>query len=170
MTLVRRWLLLWALMFWQGGFMFYGGVVVPVGAGVLGSDLEQGFITRSVTNYLNLAGAVALVLWGWELAAGRGRMPGGRRLLWAIWAALVVLLGVLAWLHVRLDALLDPAESLVLDRPGFRAGHRLYLLVITAQWAGCLVLTALTLLAWRDEDGAITSGRNRLAGEAVKSA
>lgn len=62
--LVRRLLLLWALMFWQGGFMFYGGVVVPVGSRILGSDLEQGWITRSVTNYLNVAGAVALALWG----------------------------------------------------------------------------------------------------------
>ncbi|QEH31950.1 hypothetical protein OJF2_04170 [Aquisphaera giovannonii] len=152
MTVVRRWFLLWALMFWQGGFMFYGGVVVPVGAAVLGSDQEQGFITRSVTNYLNLAGAVALALWGWELAAGRGETPGGRRFRWAIWAALVLLLGLLAWLHIRLDALLDPDAAIILDRPGFRAGHRRYLMAITAQWAGCLLLTALTILAWRDED------------------
>jgi hypothetical protein len=71
MTLVRRWLLLWALMFWQGGFTSYGGVVVPVGSAVLGSEQEPGFITRSVTNYLNLAGAVALAVWGWDLMTMR---------------------------------------------------------------------------------------------------
>ena len=30
MTILRRFLVLAALMFWQGGFMFYGAVVVPI--------------------------------------------------------------------------------------------------------------------------------------------
>ena len=38
---VRRLLVVWTLAFWQGGFMFYGGVVIPVGSRILGSDLEQ---------------------------------------------------------------------------------------------------------------------------------
>ena len=151
-TLVRRWLLLWALMFWQGGFTFYGGVVVPVGSAVLGSDREQGFITRSVTNYLNLAGAVALAIWGWDLSAMRGMSPGGRRVRWAIWAGLVLSLVLLVCLHPRLDELLDPRENLVRDRHGFRSLHRRYLMVSTVQWAGCLLLTAMTILAWRNED------------------
>ena len=50
-TLGRRLLLLIGLMFWQGGFLFYAAVVVPVGTRVLGSETEQGFITQSVTNY-----------------------------------------------------------------------------------------------------------------------
>jgi uncharacterized protein (TIGR03067 family) len=32
MVVFRRWLVLVMLMFWQGGFMFYGAVVVPVGS------------------------------------------------------------------------------------------------------------------------------------------
>lgn len=152
MTLVRRWLLLWALMFWQGGFTFYGAVVVPVGSAVLGSEQEQGFVTRSVTNYLNLAGAVALAVWCWDIAAGRGTSPGGRRLRWAIWVGLVLSLALLAWYHPRLDELLDPEDVLVLDRPRFRSLHRRYLIVCTIQWAGCLLLSALTIRAWREED------------------
>jgi hypothetical protein len=159
MTLVRRWLLLWALMFWQGGFTFYGGVVVPVGSAVLGSEREQGFITRSVTNYLNLAGAIALAVWGWELTAMRGTSPGGRRLRWAIWAGLVLSLVVLAWLHPRLDELLVPEDAMVLDRHRFRSLHERYLIVSTVQWAGCLLLTALTIWAWRDEDVSPVSSR-----------
>ena len=45
MPVLRRFMLLVSLMFWQGGFMFYGGVVVEVGSRILGSELEQGFIT-----------------------------------------------------------------------------------------------------------------------------
>jgi hypothetical protein len=159
MTLVRRWLLLWALMFWQGGFTFYGGVVVPVGSAVLGSEREQGFITRSVTNYLNLAGAVALAVWSWDLTAMRGTSPGGRRLRWAIWAGLVLSLVVLVRLHPRLDELLVPEDTMVLDRHLFRSLHERYLIVSTVQWAGCLLLTALTIWAWRDEDVSLLSSR-----------
>ena len=56
MRLLRQFVLLVSLMFWQGGFMFYGGVVVEIGGRLLGSETQQGFITQSATNYLNLAG------------------------------------------------------------------------------------------------------------------
>jgi hypothetical protein len=158
MTLVRRWLLLWALMFWEGGFTFYGGVVVPVGSAVLGSEREQGFITRKVTNYLNLAGAVALAVWGWDLRAMRGKSPGGRRLRWATWAGLVLSLALLVWLHPKLGDLLDPEDVMVLDRRRFRSLHERYLIVSTVQWAGCLLLTALTIRAWRDQDARLAAG------------
>jgi hypothetical protein len=158
MTVVRRWLLLWALMFWQGGFTFYGGVVVPVGSAVLGSEREQGFITRKVTNDLNLAGAVALVVWGWDLSAMRRSSPGGRRLRWAIWAGLVIALALLFWLHPRLDELLVAEDATVLDRHRFRSLHERYLIVSTVQWAGCLLLTALTIQAWRHQEAIPAAG------------
>jgi hypothetical protein len=62
MTILRPLILLIALMFWQGGFMFYGSVVITVGAEVLGSEMDQGFVTQAVTNYLNIAGAVCLMI------------------------------------------------------------------------------------------------------------
>jgi hypothetical protein len=152
LTVLRRLLLLLALMFWQGGFMFYGAVVVPVGAEVLGSHREQGRVTRAVTHYLNAAGVVALALWAWDLAAG-----GGGRLRWAVWGALAATLGLLAWLHLRLDALLDPGTAAVLDAAPFQPWHRCYLLVSTAQWALSVLLAALTVRAWWKADGRRTA-------------
>jgi hypothetical protein len=139
-------------MFWQGGFTFYGAVVVPVGNEVLGSHLEQGLVTRSVTNYLNLAGAVALVLWGWDITSANDAGVGRRRLRCALWAVLVLTLGLLAWRHLRLDELLDLDSSRILDRLRFRELHAWYLHISTVQWAASLLLTAVTLLAWRSED------------------
>ncbi len=150
-TVLRRLLLLMALMVWQGGFMFYGAVVVPVGSELLGHRV-QGFVTQSVTNYLNVAGAVALGVWGWDVAVGRGAAGGHRR--WVGWAVLVVLLGVLVWLHLRLDELLVADEFRITDRPGYRRLHQWYLILSTVQWAGAVALAAWTLRAWRQEDAA----------------
>jgi hypothetical protein len=153
MTLYRRFAVLAALMFWQGGFTFYAAVVVPVGQNVLRSHTRQGFITRQVTDYLNLAGAAALLPLAWDAAAARDPAGRRRRLRWLTWAGMVVLLGVLVWLHPRLEQLLDAESQRVLDRHAFRTGHRWYLWVSTVQWALGLAYALLTLGAWRAEDG-----------------
>lgn len=152
--LARRWTLLWALLFWQGGFMFYGGVVVPIGGQVLGSDREQGFITAEVTNYLNLAGAVALALWLWNLLGERGTSPRWHRLRGVLWSLLVLSLLILVWQHRELDAVIDAASSQVHDRSRFGLFHSGYLFVSTVQWMGCLALSALTIRTWQEEDAA----------------
>jgi hypothetical protein len=150
-TLSRRFLVVMALLFWQGGFLFYASVVVPV-AQELHGHLQQGFVTREVTNYLNLAGLGALLLFAWDLAAERDPCVSRRRARLALWLVLAATLAWLAWLHVRLDGLLDVAEQTIVDRRLFRTGHRLYLWVSTAQLAFGLVLLALTLMAWRAVD------------------
>ena len=132
--------------------MFYGAVVVPVGTSVLGSDTDQGFITRSVTNYLNIAGAVVLAFWAWDVVTGP---RAGRRLRWTLWSFLTVTLGLLAILHDRMDVQLDPEAMRVLDRPAFRVLHRWYLTTSTLQWAVALLLVFWTLRAWRAEDARV---------------
>jgi hypothetical protein len=150
--LLRRFLVLAALMFWQGGFTFYSTAVIHAGHQVLGSVRTQGFVTRQVTNYLNASGAVALLVLAWDAAAAR---PGaGRRLRRLCWAVMTASLGLLAWLHVRLDSLLDPGAFSVLDPRGFYAAHRAYLLASTVQWAGALFYAVLALRDWGDEDRA----------------
>jgi hypothetical protein len=152
LVLARRFLVLIALMFWQGGFTFYAAVVVPIGQDVLGSHLEQGFITRQVTQYLNLAGAVALLILVLDLVAPGHEGPWARRLRWLLWLGMVATLAVLAWLHPHIDQYLNPEARELIDRKAFRPGHRAYLWVSTVQW-GCTLLYAwLTLRAWRQAD------------------
>jgi hypothetical protein len=146
--LLRRWSVLAALMLWQGGFTFYGAFVVPIGAEILGSHLDQGFITQQVTNRLNLIGALTLPILAWDVAA----CSGGRRWRLASWGFLAVTLGGLLGLHLRLDAMLDAEQQDILDPEAFRTTHQLYLLVSTVQWALALASLAQALWAWRKQD------------------
>jgi len=141
-------------MFWQGGFTFYSAVVIPIGSDTLGSHQEQGWITRRVTNYLNLAGAVTLVLWAWDIARTRDPAPWRRRLRWTLLALSALELGALVYLHPRLDEYLDLSALRITNRADFRSLHVWYLNTSTAQWVGSVLLAALTLAAWRSEDRA----------------
>jgi len=154
LQLLRRFGVVAALMFWQGGFTFYAAVVIPLGADALGGHLEQGFITRRVSNYFNLAGAVALPILAWDVAASSDTVRWRRRLRWSLWGVLLATLAGLLWLHVRLDALLDADQHLILDQEAFRTQHRLYLNISTVQWVAGLAALALCLGAWRAENAA----------------
>jgi hypothetical protein len=149
MFLLRRWFLLWLLMFWLGGFTFYAAVVVPIGTDVLGSSLQQGAITRQVTNWLNLAGAATLGAWAVELVVSPAPTPLRQRLRWLSWCVMAVPLLALIVLHPLMAGLLDAP---VLDKDTFRTLHRWYLWLSTVQWAAGLLLSFMTLQTWRDAD------------------
>ncbi|HKI32584.1 MAG TPA: hypothetical protein VKA46_12005 [Gemmataceae bacterium] len=151
LLLARRFLVLIALMFWQGGFTFYASVVVPTGQAVLESHLEQGYITRQVTSWLNLSGAVALVVLALDLVAAR-EAGWLRRLRWLLWLGMLGTLVALAWLHPHIDQYLNPQFHAVIDSAAFHTGHRAYLWVSTVQWGCALVYAWLTLRAWREAD------------------
>jgi hypothetical protein len=163
MLTLRRFLVVAALFFWQGGFTFYASVVVPIGQDELG-DFQQGFITRRVTNYLNLSGAVALVPLAWDCLACRDLARwrrGGRAFLWLI---LAVTLAALAWEHGWLDELLQAPGRL--NHRLFRPRHRIYLWTSTAQWAAALGFIVLTLRAWQAESKGVQRGiRAEVEGE-----
>jgi hypothetical protein len=158
--LVRRFLVIAALMFWQGGFTFYAAVVVPIGADVLESHTKQGFITRQVSNWLNVAGGVGLVFLAWDVASWRDSARWRCWLRWTAWFAALVALGALAVLHLRLDGFLDPDNMRVLQREQYREMHRVYLWTSTTQWGAIIVWLLLTLSAWRAEDVPLTKPRN----------
>jgi hypothetical protein len=151
-VLCRRFILLLVLAFWQGGFMFYGGVVVPVGAERLRSEIDQGFITQSVTNYLNCAGTVCLAAWGMTLWLDARHVPKWRGLGWVLWSALLLGLVVIVSLHLMMDRLLDLHTNSILDKRAFRPLHRIYLATSTAQWFASLALLAITLKQWQTVD------------------
>lgn len=159
-TALRRLLMLAALGFWQGGFTFYATVVVPLGEQVLGSSVEQGFVTRRVTNYLNLAGAAALPLLLWDMAVTERKS----RLRAVAWLVMALALGALAWLHPRLDHFLDAKTMDVLDHDRFYAVHEVYLTICALQWAGALVFLFATLRAWH------VDALNRAADQAPHAA
>lgn len=137
---IRRFLFIAAVAFWLGGFTFYGSVVIPTGIEVLHGHVKQGFITQQVTNWLNVAGAIALPILLWNTLALwkiRGRLARFIMLItWAIMAAVQIQLFLL---HPHLDRLLDMQAREVLDYDRFDMLHRLYLISSTVQWtAGVL--------------------------------
>lgn len=161
MAILRRFLLLAALGFWQGGFTFYATIVVPMGEEVLGSSIDQGFVTRRVANYLNLAGAVALSLLFWDVATTK-RKSRSRAVSWLVMA---ISLGFLAGMHAYLDQFLDAESRSVMDQGRFYVAHEVYLTVCAVQWASGLVFLFSTLRLWRAEDQ-ITSHGELIKGRA----
>jgi hypothetical protein len=153
LTTLRRFLVVQALLFWQGGFLFYAAVVVPIGTAFLGTPLRQGGITRQVTSWMNIAGAGTLLLLA--LDVGVTRDPKRVRCVarWGLWLLMAVGLAALFWLHPRMDALFDVAEETVHQRSLFKPMHRAYLWISTVQWASGLLWVWLTLAAWAAESG-----------------
>ena len=147
---LRRFLLFQAWLVWQGGFVFYAAVVVPVGTDVLGSPSAQGFITQQVTGWLNLIGVAFHALLAWNLAAERGTRFWWMRVGLGIASAL--LLTALFVLHPILDSFLDPAAQTVREPKVFYRWHNAYLWSSTAQWVLALVNAWLMIGAWKLAD------------------
>jgi len=137
---VRRFLFIAAVAFWLGGFTFYSAVVIQVGFRVLGSHLRQGLITQRVTDWLNLGGAIALLVMLWNMAAiWRARGPVLRFAICFTWLVMAIIQVELILLHPVIDRLLDPVNRQILDDKKFGQLHRIYLMSATVQWAAGLV-------------------------------
>lgn len=149
-TLLRRFLVIQMLMLWQGGFLFYALIVVPAGTEVLGSALAQGRITRVVAASMNVIGAVAMLVFAWELRQGPATRRAIRYWLWGSWAVMAAGLIALFLLYPRLHELVDFDASRHLDRGRFYWLHRVYLLISTAQWVASVVFALVLLKAWQN--------------------
>lgn len=148
MTILRRTLLLWLFMFWQGGFVFYGAVVVTIGAEELG-DRAQGFITRHVAFALNVTGFLVLLAWLADLCMERSRFLWIR---WVAWAFLLATLCILGPMQASMASLMDESTHRLTDHDFFGALHRWYLRISTFQWLAAVAFTYFTLQSWSSTD------------------
>src|SRR5579859_5091912 len=150
MTIFRRFLVLTVLFFWQGGFVFFSGVVVHIGRQELGPRGPQTLITSRVSYYINLAGAVALAPLLWDVFAPDPSLLR-RRVRAVLWLILVMTLLVLVYLYYQLLAMLPD----ILNNnypPSFSLEHKAYLWISTAQLAAAIGYMITMLLAWRAQD------------------
>jgi hypothetical protein len=148
LTPVRRFLVFQVLLLWQGGFLFYTAVVVPIGTTVSGSAAAQGIVTARVTDWLNRLGVVGLVVLAWDIAVSTDRRTAAR---WWCWTVAGVCQYLMWFAHELLDSFMDPTRTVVVIRPPFYPVHRVYLWASTVQWAACVALAWLTLRAWTEQ-------------------
>jgi hypothetical protein len=142
MSTFRRFLVIQALLVWQGGFLFYAAVVVPIGTDVHGA-FRQGMVTRHVTDWMNMIGAGAVAILAWDQWAN-GDSRGYRRARWGLWIVLAGGLVALAFIHPRIEPFIDS----VMEYNTFYLWHRIYLYVATVQWVAGLAYVVVMLRAW----------------------
>ena len=131
--------LVWfALLWWQGGFMFYSAIVVHIATDVLGSAFEQGKITARVMLWLNGLGTLFLfimladlLLWRWVGGRVRGQ--------WATFAVIAVCQIALWKLREDMVDVVDLSADTIRDRKAFHEMHEWYMRLTTCQWVSSLV-------------------------------
>src|SRR5258708_7311994 len=101
--IARRFVFVSTIAFWLGGFAFYTGVVVQVGAAVLRSHTRQGFITQRVTFWLNIVASIALLILLAHLISSRLPNCRLRKVLTVLWIIMVGLQAWLFFLHPHMD-------------------------------------------------------------------
>lgn len=152
MIILRRFAVLAVLTFWQGGFVFYAAVVVPVAMSVLRPPSQQSFVTMTVTRYLNFAGVVALAVLALDIALAHDQCSRRRFLRSFLWILMAAALIALFWIHPRIMAYMDTGTQVILDHDAMYPLHRLYLLASAAQWLCAMVFSVLMLRVWQEED------------------
>jgi hypothetical protein len=150
--LAQRFLIVCLLSFWLGGLTFYAVIVVPIGAKVLGSETEQGFITQQVTNWLNIVGTSGTIILACNLKF-LWRKEGIPRYRLAVTCGLMLLAqAALLILHPLMDKLLDASVHSVNEPVEFYRLHRVYLMTVTALWLGGISHLWFLLKSWQADD------------------
>lgn len=148
MAILRRLLVLAALLFWQGGGAFYGAVAIPIGRSHLGE--LQSLITRDATRALNWIGVATLAILLGDMVAAAD--SGCRRLRLSCWLGMALCQAALFDLHARLSEFYESDMAQLFTRSDFRIVHKFYLLASTAQFVLAAAFLAATLRAWQKAD------------------
>jgi hypothetical protein len=139
---LHRFVAIWTLAIWLGGFTFYAAAVIPILHDQLEGALESGLVTQQVTIVLNWLGvatvSIGLVLTIFERAFD-WRGPFRSKASLVLLAATSLCLVGLFVLHPMLDRRLDAGEM-----AAFYPLHRAYLWVSTVQW----VINSALLASW----------------------
>lgn len=146
-ALLRRFLVFQAFLWWQGGFVFYAAVVVPIGT-AQSSAFGQGLITQRVTDWLAGLGGAWHLLYLWELLAARDPNRRQAQFRFNAWLLSLLLHVALIFVHFEMDALIDDDNGEVRDRIHFRGMHIAYLWGVTTQWLLALAQAWMTIGAW----------------------
>lgn len=150
-TIFRRFLVLGTLIFWQGGFMFYGAVVVPLARAVVNPPSDFAFVTQIATLIQNVVGLVTVgVLW-WDLRASTDTDEKRARRRWQLWAFLVLGVVLLFLVRLPMDQRMDRATKSIVTE-GLIPWHVTYLWIATMQWAAAVWYAIVLLKAWQSED------------------
>ena len=148
---IRRFLVIVCIGWWLGGFSFYTGVAIRVGANVLGGHHKAGLITQSVTNWINISGIAALAILLWNLIVLWPRLGRGARIILALsWLVMAAILIELAMMHNILDTLIDLESRSVTDEDRFHQLHRIYTISSTVQWAAGMIHTLWLAGVWSE--------------------
>src|SRR5262245_45235763 len=146
-----RFLVVQALLLWQGGFLFYSAFVVPAGGHLIGAE-GQGAVTARITDSLNAAGVVGIVILAIELSLTRDTNARRTECRWWAWGVVLVSQFLLLYTHLVLDEFMDEQRKRIIVRAAFYPVHRIYLWTSIVQWVACVLLTWWTLRAWKAED------------------
>ena len=149
-----RFVVLQILLLWQGGFLFYTAVVVLTTARPFSvRPRHKGPYGPRHQDVLNRMGIAAprssRRSSGLRDPIAQRRAPRGRWWCWWISSCRrpFCFTAIASWMR-----LMDPDQTRVVIHPPFYLVHRVYLSTSTAKWLIGLVLSGLTLLAWRAED------------------
>ncbi|WP_026994695.1 hypothetical protein [Flectobacillus major] len=126
------------LAFWWGAFTFLAAVVIPIGANILGSQLEMGFITQQVTNELNFLGMLVFMIYAYYT---KHITDSSQYLFYNFTAALLIGGQLFLFLmHYHLTDLMDFVHRKIPHPLTFHSLHRAYMITNVIIWAVVSVL------------------------------